>query len=204
MSRLNSIPFPKNSPDAISKREAFVRVLGGVALWALLMSGLNIILDIKSYGDDFVLNLIIFVFFPLLALYFREWRVKEMPRHLADSKTLITVPSTIASFTNVFIRYLPWVLLVVSIPLGIDKIFFEGNLWKIYGADSIETLIVLVIFLMGRRHINALNKFRIPKFKAAQLQAFTSYVAPLQLPLLKGLQWIWHSVLLCYSYNRLG
>jgi small-conductance mechanosensitive channel len=132
------------------------------------------------------------VFFPLLALYFKEWRFKEMPRHLAESKTLITAPFKIAPLINVFIRYLPWVLLLISIPLGIEKIFFDGSLWKIYGPESIETLLVLVIFLLGRRRIDALNKFRLPKFKAPQLQAFSSHVAPLQLPLLKGMQWIWH------------
>lgn len=192
MSFLASKTSSKKAHEMPSKGGPFLRVLAGVVLWALLMSGLNILLNIKSYGEDFVLNLILFMSFPLLVLYFREWRTTEMPRHLADSKSLETAPHKIAPLMNLFIRYLPGLLLLISIPLGIDKVFFEGNLWESYGPESIETLIVLIVFLWGRRHIDISAHYKIPQVQAVKAQAFTSYVAPLRFPLGRSVQWIWH------------
>ncbi|MBM3632438.1 MAG: mechanosensitive ion channel family protein [Alphaproteobacteria bacterium] len=188
-----------------SKGRTFLRVLGGVALWAILMSGINIVFDTKNYGEEFVTNLIIFISFPLLVLYFREWRAQEMQRQLSEGKSLITAPHFIAPFVNIFIRYLPWVLFVISIPLAIDKIFFAGNLWEAYGSECIETFIVLFAFLVGRRYLDSLHKFQLPKFKAAKIQTFISYITPIQLPLLKGVQWLWHLtffVILIFIWDR--
>jgi small-conductance mechanosensitive channel len=179
-------------PKTISRKGPFLKVLSGVGLWALLMSGLNTIFGIKSYGEDFVFNLILFISFPLLVLYFREWKVKEMPQYLKDSKTLTTVPHQMAPLINICIHYLPWLLLLMSLPLSIDRVFFGGSFWKAYSAQSLETLLVLVIFLGGRRHIDSLALYRLPKIQAFKIQAFTSYVAPLRFSFAKYLQWIWH------------
>lgn len=180
------------SSDTSSRRGPFLKVLGGTALWVLLMSGLNVVFGIRSYGEDFLVNLMLFISFPLLVLYFREWRVREMPRYLSDSSALATVPHKMAPLVNICIRYLPWLLLLMSIPLGVDKVFLKGSLWKSYSAQSFETLVVLVIFLWGRRRIDALAGYKIPKGQAAKIQAFTSYVAPLRLLFVRYLQWIWH------------
>lgn len=192
MSHIASLSSSKKRQEMSSKGGAFLRVLGGVLLWAVLMSGFNIVLDIKSYGDDFVLNLILLMSFPLLVLYFREWRANEMSRHLVDSRSLATTPQQIAPLMNLFIRYLPWLLLLASIPLGIDKVFSEGNLWETYGPESIETLFVLITFLWGRRQMDVLAQYKIPKGKAPKVQAFTSYLSPLQTPFIRIVQWLLH------------
>jgi small-conductance mechanosensitive channel len=167
----------------------FLRIWIGVAIWALLMSGLNFAFDIKSYGEDFVSNLILFISFPLLILYYRSWRRREMIRYLDDSKSLGTVPKKMAPVMNVFIRYLPVLFLVISIPIVIDKIFFEGTLWQTYGLECAESLIILAVFLEGRRRVDALASYKLPKFQAAKVQAFTSYLSPFMAPISRTLQW---------------
>ncbi len=184
--------LPMPTGEVPSRRRPFWIVLGGVALWAFFTIGMKISFDIKSYGEGFIFNLILLMSFPLLVLYFREWRVKEMPSYLEDSKTLSTVPKKVAPLLNLFIRYLPWLLLFIGIPVVIDKVFMGGSLWKNYGLESLGSLGVLVVFLGGRRRIEMLAQYKIPKFQAVKIQAFTSYVAPLRVPFAKGLQWIWH------------
>lgn len=184
------VPLPTG--ETVSKRRPFLIVLGGVGLWALFAIGMKISFDIKSYGEDFIFNLILLMSFPLFVLYFREWRVKKMRGYLEDSKSLTTVPKRIAPLLNLFIRYLPWVFLTIGIPVIIDKVFMDGSLWKTYGLESLESLGVLAIFLWGRRRIEMMAHYKMPKVQAVKIQAFTSYVAPLRVSFSKGLQWIWH------------
>lgn len=188
--RLPVAPIPAG--EATLRRKPFLIVLGGVGLWALFAMGMKISLDIKSYGEDFIFNLILLMSFPLFVLYFREWRVKKMPGYLEDSKTLSTVPHGISSLLNLIIRYFPWLFLFIGAPVIIDKVFMGGNLWKSYGLESVGSLGVLAVFLGGRRHIERLAHYKIPKIQAIKAQAFTSYVAPLQVSFLKALQWAWH------------
>jgi small-conductance mechanosensitive channel len=184
------LPLPTEEPA--SKKGPFLIVLAGVGLWALVVMGMKISLGIKNYGKDFIFNLILLMSYPLLVLYFREWRVKKMPGYLEDSKILSTVPKRVARLLNLFIRYLPWLLLFIGIPVVIDKVFIDGNLWKNYGLESLGSLGALAIFLGGRHRIEMLAHYKMPKVQAVKVQAFTSYVATLRIPFAKGLQWIWH------------
>ena len=184
------LPLP--TEVAVSKKGPFLIVLAGVGLWALFAMGMKISLGIKNYGEDFIFNVILLMSFPLFALYFREWRVKKMPGYLKDSKNLSTVPQGVASLLNFIIRYLPWVFLLIGIPIIIDKVFMEGTLWENYGLESIGSLVLLTAFLTGRRQIERAAHYKMPKIQAAKVQAFTSYVAPLRVSFSKGLQWVWH------------
>jgi len=178
--------------EATLRKRPFLIVLVGVGLWALFATGIKISFGIKSYGDDFILNVILLMSFPILVLYFREWRVKKMPGYLEDSKNLSTVPKGIASSLNLIIRYLPWVLLIIGTPAIIDKAFMDGALWENYGLESIGSLGLLAAFLAGRRWIEGLAHYKMPKVQTAKVQIFASYVAPLCVSFSKGLQWVWH------------
>lgn len=161
-----------------------------LALSLLLMAGGMINIWHIINGQDFFLTPLLLLAFPLFILYFREWRVKEMPGYLEASRSLATVPQKLAPLINLCIRYLPAFILVIVIPLCMNQIFFSGNLWKTYGVESLETLIVLIIFLKGRRYIDAGARLHLPKFQTVKLQAFISYISPLLNPFARCLQWI--------------
>jgi moderate conductance mechanosensitive channel len=162
----------------------------GLAL--LLFFGLSSILWNVENGRDFFLTPVLLTSFPFFIFGFREWNARGMPGYLDESRSLSTVPKKLAILTNICIRYLPIVLLGLMIPLVIDWIFFEGSLWRAYGVRSFITLLVLGVFLEGRRAIDALVNYQIPKFKTFNIQGFASHVAPLLIPFSKSVQWGWH------------
>lgn len=182
----------KRSSKVDSKGKFLIQLLGGVSLWIILMSVLSLGLEVKVYGNDFLIKLIIAMSFPLMVFYFREWRVKEMPKYLQQSNTLQTVPHKVAPIINLMIHYLPWVIFLVSIPLVINKIFFDSHLWEAYASACLETLLLLAIFLWGRANIDGIAQYELPKRQVGQIHALTNYMAPLRLPIIRSFQWIWH------------
>jgi len=192
LSSLFMLSDDQPAQEVTPKGWPFLKVLGGVAIWIFLFSGLNVLLNTKSYGEEFVLNLILLMSFPLLILYFREWRHKEMPKYLEDSTSLSTVPPTIGFLVNIFIRYLPWLFLLVSIPLVIDKVLLEGGFWETFGVESFGSIVALMIFLSGRRRIDAFATYKMPKMPTAKIQAFTSYISPMRQPIARIVQSVWY------------
>lgn len=186
----STLTLPTEEP--VSKKGPLLIVLAGTGLWALVVIGMKISLGIKSYGKDFIFNLILLMSFPLLVLYFREWKVKEMSGYLEDSKNLSTVPHRLASFSNLIIRYLPWIFLLIGVPIITDKVFMEGTLWESCGLESIGSLILLALFLAGRRQIERVAHYKMSKFQPGNTQTFNTYIAPLRSSLAKGFQWVWH------------
>lgn len=184
--------LPMPTEELVSKKGSFLIVLAGVGLWALFAMGMRISLGIKSYGKDFIFNLILLMSFPLLVLYFREWKIKKMSGYLEDSKSLSTVPHRLASFSNLIIRYLPWIFLLIGVPIITDKVFMEGTLWKSFGLESIGSLVMLALFLAGRRQIERVAHYKMSKFQPVKTQTFNAYIAPLRSSLAKGFQWVWH------------
>lgn len=184
------LPLPTEKP--VSKKGPLLIMLAGVGLWALVVMGIKISLGVENYGKNFIFNLVLLMSFPLLVLYFREWKVKKMPGYLEDSKKLSTVPLRVAPLSNLIIQYLPWVFLFIGLPIIIDKVFREGTLWESNGLKSIGSLVFLTVFLVGRRQIERVAHYKMPKFQAVKAQAFTAYMAPLKTSLAKGLQWVWH------------
>ena len=168
----------------------FFKVMGGIILWGIILFGLDVFLDIKSFGETFILNLILFISFPLLYWYLREWKIKDMPKHLHDSHSLETVPHTLSKPINILIKYLPWALFVITAPLAIDKILFEANMWETYGDECVETFLVFTIFLIGRRYIDDIHRYRMPQAQASKVKLISSYILPLWLPFLRTIQWI--------------
>lgn len=164
--------------------------VGLAGIWVLVGS-IFIVLRIKG-GQDYILNPVLLMAFTVFVLWYREWKAKEMFGYLQDSKSLATAPKKLASLMNVLIRYLPVLFLLFSIPLIIDKVLFEGHLWETYGMESIGSLISLAVFMEGRRVIDVLSGYKLPKFQAVKIQAFMSYISPLLLPFIRILQWIWH------------
>jgi hypothetical protein len=165
LARRNLPLLEVQAPQRVSSKPVYVRYIAFFSSASLLaIGGVINLWDILNGRDTFLIPFFLFSF-PLFILYFREWRVTRMPQHLEASKNLITAPHKLSSLINILIRYLPWVILSISIPVGLGKVVLGGDIWETYGYEDLETLILFAVFLMGRQRIDALNRFHFPKFK---------------------------------------
>jgi small-conductance mechanosensitive channel len=161
-------------------------------LGLMLVIGLGLIVVKVQAGQGFFLTPLLLMSVPLFFLCLREWQVKGMLERLQESKTLLTAPQKLAFLTNVFIQYIPIIILILTIPLAIDWVCFKKGLWEIYGAECVITLLILTIFMKGRSYIDTLNYYNIPKIQAIKAQSLISYLISVKLSLVKGLQWFWY------------
>jgi small-conductance mechanosensitive channel len=166
-------------------------LMSGAVGLILAFGFLSLVWNVE-HSRDFFLTPVLLTSFPFLIFGFREWCHKGMPICLHESRSLPTVPKKLAGLINICIRYLPILLLCFIIPLVFDWVFFEGNLGKAYGIESFLTITILVVFLAGRRFINALMKYDMSKFQAVKIQTFIPHREPLSVSLAKGFQWVWH------------
>jgi small-conductance mechanosensitive channel len=162
-----------------------------VLLSGILVLGMGINVWDFIHNDGFLLPSVLFILFSYLALYLFEWQKGDMQNFLNDSRALPTVPHIIAPIINILIKWLPRAVLLAILPLGIDKILFEGSLWNQYTLETIGSLTILMVFLYGRFFIDSIAHLNLPGV-SSKIQIIPSYVAHLRLPLVKVIQWIWH------------
>lgn|GEM_PF-1479775 len=179
------------SKQEISLRKRWLEnIAAGFMMTLFLGTSFMVIVNPLAYGEGFLINILLFMAYPLLILYFLEWRTQERAGYIEDSKSLSTVPLKVAPFINFIIYSLPWFLIFMGVLLMIDRVFYEGSAWKNYAGESIASLLIFEGFLIGRRYINQLTSYRIQKFKAPRIQAFISYISPSLFAFSKGLQWV--------------
>jgi len=172
---------------------------------SILGLGLGLIAVKVHNGQDFYLTPLLLMSVPLFIVYLRDWQIKGMAERLKESKNLTTTPQKLAPLINIVICYIPVLILIFSFPLAIDWIFFKGNLWKNYGVESIATLLVLSIFLKGRRYIESLIHLQIFNSQTVNGQAFKGYLLSVKTSVIKGLQLIWYLLffsLLLVTWNK--
>lgn len=162
------------------------------ALGLMLVGGLGLLIEKVQKGEDFFLTPLLLMSVPLFILWIRKWHVKGMLVYLIESKSFTTSPKKLASLINICIRHLPSLMLILTVPLVIDWVFFEGILWNTYGMEIVITLLILQVFLKARRWIESLVHYKIPKFQSAKFQTFAFYLNSIRYPVTKGLQWAWY------------
>lgn len=178
---------PEISPQTHSKKMPFLLIVGSFFIVAIaLLFLLNSVFNIQSCGGDFMFNLTLIMGFPLLVWHVREWKRKDIPRYLNESRTLATAPSNMAVPVNGCIRYLPWLLLGTIFFLILDKIFLGKGLWEAYRLETLGSFLMLFLFVEGRRRIDGLARYPLPK------HALTSHLASVQVLFTRSIQWVWH------------
>lgn len=182
--------FISNSSLENVKTSKLSRITLYIFLLGLFLSGV-VVSAWTLNNDGLLLPSIFFLLYPYLILGVLEWQKVKMPGFLRDSKNLPTVPHQIAPIINIFIKWLPRVVLLVLLPLGIDKIFYDGHLWNQYTLETAGSLVLLMVFLIGRYLINFIAQYRL-SIEEKKSQTIPSYIAHIRLPLAKGIQWIWH------------
>jgi small-conductance mechanosensitive channel len=161
-------------------------------LASILGLGLGLIAVKVHNGQEFYLTPFLLMSVPLFIVYLRDWQTKGMVESLKESKNLTTTPQKLAPLINIVIRYIPLLILIFTIPLAVDWIFFKGNLWKNYGVENIATLLILSIFLKSRRYIESLIYLQIFSPRTANDQFLKGYLLSTKTSVIKGLQLIWY------------
>lgn len=192
--------FAKKTPpdfsNSLEKKSSPLQNMGVYIAAGFLASilglGLGLIAVKVHNGQDFYLTPLLLMPVPLFIVYLRDWQIKGMVESLKESKNLTTTPQKLAPFTNIVMRYIPILILIFSVPLAIDWIFFKGNLWENYGVENIATLLILSTFLKGRRYIESLIHLQIFSPRTASGQFLKGYLISMKTSVIKGLQLAWY------------